>query len=283
MKARYFLPVVVLLLLAIMVYAQSQGPTPRPWENSDSQKKNPTNSDEYTHYQQRGTEELPLVVKTPTPKSKEEADYERYQRETKPAYEQWSVYITGFIAFITAVLAIFNVFLWMATKRAADAALKTADHLAKAERARIYDVKGFAQGPPTFSDEESKEFNVLVWVLNVGKTPAIITRLHAGAVIREPYPAKNDISKTSEIIPPGGFIVKGGETAKPISASVRITRKEWETHTGIRHGKIALLWKGGIQRYLWGRSRNWLLLGVEPPRIHRCFYVSNNTELNNCT
>ena len=63
----------------------------------------------------RGSEKAPLFIKTPSPATQAERDYETYEKNQKPWNETALVYATIALAVITLALAVFTALLWTAT------------------------------------------------------------------------------------------------------------------------------------------------------------------------
>lgn len=193
--------------------AQSQGPVPRPLKGAGSQQEHPGSRNKYTDYQQRGTEDAPFIIKTPSPKTKAEADYETYNRFKKPTYEKAAVWITGFIALITAILAIFNILLWRATRKAAEAARASAEALPTIERAYLFVEPELTHDQGAlFPDEGLK---MIIKIYNGGKTPAVEMRAYADIIEAIECPVSIDESKNIKLLK--GDIIKADTThAEPI-------------------------------------------------------------------
>src|SRR6266480_3780961 len=140
-----------LTLLLIFGFALSQEP-PKP---KTTQQKSKT--------EQRGSEKPPLFIKTPSPTTQAERDYETYEKHQKPWNETALAYATIALSVITLALAVFTALLWFATYRLVREAKKTAE-----EELRAYvfiesaSIAGIAIG------QEPK-----IWLLirNYGKTP----------------------------------------------------------------------------------------------------------------
>jgi hypothetical protein len=95
-----------LLSLALIVgAAQSQEP-PKP---KAPQQKSKT--------EQRGTEQAPVFVKTPSPTTQAERDHEAYEKHQKPWNETALAYATIALCVITLGLAVFTAFLWNSTRK----------------------------------------------------------------------------------------------------------------------------------------------------------------------
>lgn len=67
--------------------------------------------------EQRGSEQAPLFVKTPSPSTQDERDYETYEKYEKPANDKKITAATVALAYITFFLALFTAGLWYATYR----------------------------------------------------------------------------------------------------------------------------------------------------------------------
>jgi hypothetical protein len=161
--------VAVLLLSAFVVYAQSQGPTPGPFISSKHIKEKGSKSDKKADSYQRGTEQLPFVIKAlPTPKDKDETNYETYERREKPTNERRTLYATVWLAIVTTVLAIFTAYLWLATRKM----VKSSEEMAKRHLRAFIFGKGFNCVPDVW-DDKIREYVFGVRWENVGLTPGI--------------------------------------------------------------------------------------------------------------
>jgi hypothetical protein len=91
----------MLVLLLVFVLATSQGPTPRPSKSGNPPQKQPAPTNQTADSQKAGTEQSPLVVKIlPSPKTKEEANQEAQDRQTKSSSDWWAIRFTGFLALV---------------------------------------------------------------------------------------------------------------------------------------------------------------------------------------
>lgn len=139
----------VLSLALIVGSAQSQEPTPTASKGGQKPYSHASASANKSNTDQRGTESVPLVVKTLVPeKSKEEAAREAEEHERKATFERWDITSTVVIAAFTVILGISTILLWLDTrglrkladkqssdmresldiaKQSADAATKTAE------------------------------------------------------------------------------------------------------------------------------------------------------------
>ena len=160
-----------LLILLIMwaVSAQSKEPASTPLKSGEHIQPKSEKSNQISETNQRGTEQRPFVVKTlPTPKGKEEADYEAYERHEKPTNERWLTYSTIWLAIVTTILAIFTGYLWNATRKM----VRSAEETAKRQLRAFIFGKGFDQGINSW-DDKIREYLVYVTWENVGLTPGL--------------------------------------------------------------------------------------------------------------
>jgi hypothetical protein len=144
---------------------------------------------------QRGTEQSPAIVRIlPTPKTAEEVDADRKDREDKNRSDSWLVKLTGALAFIGFLQLI--VFGWQGIqlKRSVSAA-KDATELGNKEFIATHRPKvivRYIQGP--FHDEQGKGF-IWVTVVNTGINAATIEAFGADLARR--------MDETEEWVAPG--------------------------------------------------------------------------------
>lgn len=151
----------------------SQKPPPCRGEIRQPVQKNPISSKKKSPKDQRGTEEMPLVIKgMPTEKTPEQAAEDRKERDIKTAIDRELASYTGWQAIFTLVLIVVGIFqlglfiwqLWLirksladtkvaaqAAKINADAALEQAKAITLSERAYVrmsHTPPGLTQAPP---------------------------------------------------------------------------------------------------------------------------------------
>jgi hypothetical protein len=108
-----------MLVFALLAYgfyqAHAQPPTPAPTKTSDEPKTNSNKSVDGPEDNRRGSEALPLIVRTVVTKS--EAKQEADDRNEKASNDRWMVIFTGILAIVTTALAVYTALLFGATKR----------------------------------------------------------------------------------------------------------------------------------------------------------------------
>ena len=117
-----------------------------------------------------------------------------------------SVFASCIIAGVTIVLAIFNVYLWRATKKSAEAAQKAAEALLISESAHVFAKIAYETSRASIY-ENSKIMSIGVWFNNYGHTPAMVRKIRAYAdpsVVIDPTKLLEDVTHTD--IPPGLII-----------------------------------------------------------------------------
>ena len=102
---------VALLLLSGIAFAQSQQPSPSVGEVRQPDQSQTNTAQQPSATDQRGTEKMPLIVKTfPAPKTEEETARETKEREDKAALDRKLVDFNGDLVIASAVLAIIGFF-----------------------------------------------------------------------------------------------------------------------------------------------------------------------------
>ena len=174
---------------------RSQKPPPSSEKPRQPVQKIPTFNKKATPEDQRGTKEMPLVIKgMPTEKTPEQAAEDRKERDIKTAIDRDLAGYTGWQAIFTLVLIVVGIFqlglfIWQlrlirksladtkiaaqAAKINADAALEQAKAITLSERAYVgmsHTQPGLIQLPPPDSG-----YKVEMEIRNVGRTPATIT------------------------------------------------------------------------------------------------------------
>lgn len=145
---RWFL----LSFAVIFAAAQSQEP-PKPKATEQKSKT-----------EQRDSEKSSLFVKTPSPTTQADRDYEAYEKREKPANERKITDATVALAWITGILAMFTAGLWFATYCLVRDAKKTAERQLRAYvSVDGVNIKPLAPGEPAF---------VTLAIQNHGDTPA---------------------------------------------------------------------------------------------------------------
>lgn len=170
-------------LLAGMVDARSQQPSPSAGEASQIEQQNSKPAEQPANTEQRGSERAPFVVKVlPTPKTKAEARSERKDRKTETTQNRWLMIFSGLVALFTLLLFGCNIFLWVATNKAANAAKDAAEHIPTVERAWVFagpDATSLRAGP------ELLQFRL--HIENHGKTPGFVRVIWAAMRPDEPF------------------------------------------------------------------------------------------------
>lgn len=207
--------VFLLLLFCVSpINARSQGPSPSLGEKSKPQQQQTKANQQKTASDQRGTEQTPFVVKTVNPpKTEAEANQERKDRAKKASYDWWFLVFTALVACF-ALLQL-GALIWQAyflkgsleiTREAADtakgstnAAKATTANLIIAERAHIFAIiepdKKIDLDKIDLGDKDVFEFNALLYLHNLGKTPAIIKEIAFTGIKSKEPPSIESLSK----------------------------------------------------------------------------------------
>jgi len=195
-KMFMLIAVSVALVCAYSIMAQSQIPTPSGGEQRKPIQKKSTANQQQSASDQRGTEQSPLIVKTVNPpKTEAETNQDRQERAKKASHDGWFLVFTGLL--VAVALLQLGALIWQGyslkgslkiTREAANAAIVSADaaktstdNLMIAERAHIFaivepDVE-FDMWKIYIEDKELFGFSALLYLHNLGKTPAIIKEI----------------------------------------------------------------------------------------------------------
>ncbi len=148
-----------LFVVAVASFAQSE---PTNLSKGRTEKSNQT-----SNLNQRGTEQLPLIVRTvPAPKDEGQAEHEEFERRQKHTSERWITYSTVWLAIVTTFLALFTAYLWDATRKL----VRSSEETAKRQLRAFIFGKGFNHGPHIW-DGTIREYVFWVTWENVGLTP----------------------------------------------------------------------------------------------------------------
>ncbi len=195
-KIFVLIAVSITLIYVCPIAAQSQRPSPgtgkeiKPPQNQSPTQQQKPESDK------RGTEQMPFVVKAiPTPKSQVETEQERKDQKEKTSQGWWTIWLTGVVAAATFLQAIFLIRSFRETKKAANAAKKSAivaeDTLRITQRAYldITDHQIYRRLTPGNNPQITYE------ITNIGNTVAQITEImHVVDIVSE-FPLDPDYSK----------------------------------------------------------------------------------------
>ncbi|MGD0883757.1 MAG: hypothetical protein ABSA46_02565 [Thermodesulfovibrionales bacterium] len=286
--------VIFVSLIAGSVYAESQKPPPsvtqgqvQPTElNSKSKQKSDIKAQDRNNASQN-TIATQKEQTTSTKDSETEKNIKpNSDSQLSPVkddqiikYTFWLMIFTGVLAFSTIGLWIATFFAGKATKKAADAAQKSAEVLPLIERAWVFveSVDWLRRDP---SEEGTQQIALTVQLWNAGKTPAILTRWNTAAFPMENYPSRKDIGNISDNkIPPGGYVLKSDEKSG-IEANGSFSDKKWEE-----------IESEGLKLLCYGRVEYKDILGDDheigfcwewsPHALFRSpFHISDNKELN---
>jgi len=209
---------------------------------------------------QRGTEKVPIFVKTPAPTTQAERDYETYEKREKPANERKITDATVALAWITGVLALFTAGLWFATYRL----VREAKDTAKRQLRAYLSIDGF----PYVSHLDTTD-NTIWWSIhpvwkNGGATPTTSLFLNTDASLRnEKLPDNFDF--------PGA----PGETIRMlVGANATVTART----LAIKGADLMAVRDGTKFFYIWGWAKYKDIFPDTPERITRfCNHITHVT------
>lgn len=111
---------ILLLFITNQVSANSKPPSPTPSEATAKPHSTSTDPKKYPATSNQAPQSTtPLIVNVPSPHHDEAAQNKSSETENYSSSEWWLVYLTGFLATVTAALAIFTGGLWRSTYRLA--------------------------------------------------------------------------------------------------------------------------------------------------------------------
>lgn len=202
------------LLVALIMwplYAQSQEPPPpatqgkvQPGElNSETSAKSDIKTKAGNNIPRNS---IPQTNKTDTPEkgnATENGSKPTNNSQLSTVHDDPITRYTFWLMVFTGLLFVCNVFLWLCTKKAADAAQKAADALPTIERAYLF----IEVGKPEHVDRNT--FNIPIKASNFGKTPAVVIKYDAAYVWGERCPSTFPHLKGQ--LPDGVSVVASGE------------------------------------------------------------------------
>jgi hypothetical protein len=257
----------MLLTFAGVPYGQSKPPGPGPtvFEKTEQPQNEPTQKTTESDTKKHGTEDFPFVIKIKeTDKTEDVKDGNTTKADDKSTVDMWTkaiVFCTGLIALFNLGLLVANCKLWKTTKKAADAAKKSADALPKIERAYL-----FTDIVPTNVCPHNDPLKITLSLHNEGKTPAIITDLYVNLTSETTCPA--DMEKARNIpITEGRVIRGGGSHDRPIpfsSADIPIKPKQKDPDL-IAYGRVVyedIFGDTHTEKFCWHHDSNALSEGV---------------------
>lgn len=226
------------LIVGFETDSWSKPPTPSPTITSHEPEGQPTATKAPASEEQRGTEDLPFVIKImPTPKAQDETENAATEKNEQTSPEWWLVRLTAILAVIAFVQTI--VFGWQGVQLRS-----TVKATQAAERARVYVAVKWT-GLPTDNPEVVMPF-VHIKIRNHGKTAAPLKQLRIYLDVVSQYPNALLEFPGSEQEIPAGMVIHGDGGEWETHASKTIPIKDWENILGsnlmlICLGKIAYL------------------------------------------
>jgi hypothetical protein len=173
------------LLLLVCAGAYSQEPSPGTGQGAEKPKSEAKQAKTGTAYEQRGSANSPLFVKTlPAPKTEAETNHEHFQYHEKPLLDKWLTYSTIFLSVVTFFLALFTAFLWGSTSKLVRGANETAER-----ELRAYVCVESSSGAESREDPSWPTFKIEA--KNFGKTPAFDVITWIGVAVQE-YPMTSE-------------------------------------------------------------------------------------------
>lgn len=302
--------VTILLLIASISFAQSQGPIPGPLKSSQEQQSHVSPKHTLTKNQQdTPTNFSPTIPQASTIHTNSKETNQTNNSNQKSPHE-WSFFDLLLVIF-NGLLAVFTFLLWWSTHRlwksaekqredlrdsinvairsaeasekAAEAALKSAEVLPKIERPYIFVTIELEEDGPIVI-EANLAISVLVRIENYGKMPAILVSVHAlvnpGETI-PPNELKEIVKAVGETTIPEGIVIGAGWWYNH-RVSAPTNHQEWND---IKNGRFVWLTCSGVIRYKEPISDTIRETGFlwHFHHFERKFGISNNNKLNYCT
>lgn len=199
----------------VSVNAFSQGPSPAPFKTGDIPKTHTDGKNNASKDHQQSTNSTISI-------SARDADQQTNNKgnngNSETTTNRWIALFTLVLA-LAAVAQFFTTLIQLrrlrqtvdATKEAAKAAKKAAEALPNIERAYIFVDSCMVDGMIPFNTEIS-DFNILVELSNIGRTPAVLTKLNCDVVWGIGYPIK--YSEHGGKVPHGWASLAAGEKMK---------------------------------------------------------------------
>ncbi len=172
-------PLAFLSLVAGLIFAQSQNPSPTPREGIQEPKANASKQQKKATKPQCGTEANPcFVIPAKNPEIVSTQDTNTHQNHSSP--EWWLVYITAPLVAATLGLMCYTAFLWLETKRLVKQTMVAESPFLFPE---VQGHRGFFQA---ITDRRRPFF--IYGFRNDGKTPATISRFRDYALFTNNLP-----------------------------------------------------------------------------------------------
>jgi hypothetical protein len=188
---------------------------------------------------QRGTEQSPAIIKIiPSPKSVEETEVDRREREEKNKSDWWLIKLTAALAIVGALQLLVFGYQAIQLKRTVEATKQAAEHIPRVERAYVFvTVNGddmripimaayAAANSETAHLEITHPISVEFSFENQGKTPAEIREVSASLVhwTELPLEPNYDASARLALLPTNRYLAANSRTAqKPVELQIRPT------------------------------------------------------------
>lgn len=206
--------VLAMALLLMVGIAQSQNPSPSPIKSGQQKEIKSAQTDKKTQKEIYGSQESPAFIKIiPAKKTPEQTTHEAYEHDEKPSLDRGLTYgtiayaaFTFFLFLVTSFLAIFTYKLWRdasetskrqaremqdslaIAKQSADASRDSADAAVSAEMPFLYPRASQINLHPMTVPTDAQQTHVpsvFVDFRNIGKTPAILTRVGVKFILTE--------------------------------------------------------------------------------------------------
>jgi len=236
---KIILKLILVLLIAWPVYVQSQEPSPAPLKANKEQQNKTAPKQTGSKDHQRGTDNLPFVVKIAKTSITAQKEYDNTKNsENNSSSDWWKIFFDASLVIFNGLLAAFTLGLfistrkmWRSTEKSANTAKDAAEALPLVERAYVFENVQFKKMEPIYSKDRGHEgnfdFSVEVLLYNFGKTPAVINRSQAMVSLKNPI-----IPQIEEIEIPSG-IVLGSQSAgtpgtpMPVISTI-VNESEWK-------------------------------------------------------
>jgi hypothetical protein len=206
-----------LAVLYLLVASWSYGQTPTPGVSADKPNKQNTDPQEKPEADQRGTDKTPFIIKVlpSQPSEPPPAPHTNQEKQKTTDWDWWSDKSPEIL------IALFTLFLWLATRRLVKGADETAERQLRPYVALHITAEGY---PPSAPDR----FAVYLVVTNAGKTWARHLKIQF-AMIPQEYSDGSDpfdlmeknISLSPMILGPGQSLkLQFGDIAPPVVLAV---------------------------------------------------------------
>ncbi len=192
-------PLVVLLLslYGVVAFAESQPPSPTPLEGSGKSQTKAKYNDQASNSEKNKRQDMLADGIVSTPSGETKTVKQGKDEDDKPTNDRIIAWSTVFLAGVTAILAIFTGYLWMATRRLVIGAEKTAE---RQLRAYVFVIES------SITDTDRPEIKrIAVRIKNTGQTPAFnVTHWQNAQIFLYPgtdiFPGKPNVQLSTSML-----------------------------------------------------------------------------------